>query len=589
MDSTDAIGIDLGTSNTVSAIVKNGRVEVIANEFGDRVTPSYVAFPPQKNPPLIVGKLARARLKTKPEGIIHDCKRLMGIKYSDPVVKQMKETVTFDIVDVNDEPMISVTQKGQSQLLCPENIGAYILSTVQAYSSRFAGKQITSAVVTVPAYFNQIQIQKTKDACSIAGLNPIGVITEPVAAVYAYAECNLFADNKEHTVLIYDLGGGTFDVTIMKIKGSEYTQIGIDGDKSLGGSSIDAMLMQWVLEQYEASCGMALDRRKFGKLRFQCEAAKIDLRQREESEIEIDDESFTISISDLNSLIRPVIARSVEICDRLLGSCKIMIEDIDDIVLVGGSSRLRLVHSMLEGHYRKVVRETIHPDECVAYGAAKYAYFLNRKEDIPVFMKNIIVSSTCPSDIGIDINGQMSPVIPRNASLPCCRCIRCCNTRDFCTKISVKVYQGNEVENKNNVKLRTIQITDISPQPRGTNIFTILFNIDKMGVLNISIRDESTQVVTKYRNIQANLSEEEIMAKRVDLETLEKETESYMTIQKRICDLQNRMYDKLLHTTDESVEVTLRQLITDVTTIVDPNKLSEVETLVNSLSCVCLN
>ena len=164
MSVADAIGIDLGTSNTVSAIVKNGRVEVIANELGDRVTPSYVAFPPKKNPPLIVGKLARNRLKTRPEGVIHDCKRLMGVKYSDCVVQQMKKTMTFDIVDVNDEPMISVTQSGQSQLLCPENIGAYILSNVQSYSSRFAGKQIKNAVVTVPAYFNQIQIQKTKDA-----------------------------------------------------------------------------------------------------------------------------------------------------------------------------------------------------------------------------------------------------------------------------------------------------------------------------------------------------------------------------------------------------------------------------------------
>ncbi|KAK8799230.1 hypothetical protein WA171_005977 [Blastocystis sp. BT1] len=583
MSVADAIGIDLGTSNTVSAIVKNGRVEVIANELGDRVTPSYVAFPPKKNPPLIVGKLARNRLKTRPEGVIHDCKRLMGVKYSDCVVQQMKKTMTFDIVDVNDEPMISVTQSGQSQLLCPENIGAYILSNVQSYSSRFAGKQIKNAVVTVPAYFNQIQIQKTKDACRIAGLNPIGVITEPVAAVYAYAECSLFNDDNEHTVLIYDLGGGTFDATIMKIKGSEYTQIGIDGDKTLGGSTIDAILMQWMIEQYEASCGTTFDRKYYGKLRFQCEAAKIDLRQRDESEIEIDDDSLTITIANLNSLIRPIIAHSIEICDRLITSCKIQIGDIDDIVLVGGSSRLRLVHSMLTDHYHRVLKESINPDECVAYGAAKYAYFLNRNESIPVVMKNIIVSSTCPSDIGVDINGRMFAVIPRNASLPCRYGMKCCNERDYCKRINVNVYQGNAAENINNVRLRTISIKNFTPQPRGKNVFTILFNMDKTGVLNISIRDESTGIVSRYRNIQANLSEEEITAKRTDLESLERETESYMLLQKRINEVQTKMYDKLLHATNESVEATLRQLINEVATVVDPQQLSIIEARVNSL------
>ena len=380
MSVATVFGIDLGTTKSVSGIVMNGRVELVPNEHGKHTVPSYVAYPPNGRPVFAVGNIARGRMRFNAAGVIYDCKRLIGMNYDDPIVKKMKKYVAFELLgDGNNKPQICVKQGYKVIKKYPEEIEASILQEMQKMTAEYVGFDIRKVVITVPAYFNQFQRQATKDAGKIAGLDVVGVISEPVAAAYAYADQNnVSVDNKERIVMIYDLGG-TFNVTIMSIMGSKYRELGSDGDPFLGGIDFDTLLMKEVKEAFETETGDELTSIQLSKLRYRCEEAKIALKSLPEADIEINDDiCYTLTRAKMDSLLKPMIQRSIDICDKLLVSCKKTKDDIDDIILVGGSSHLGLVHSMLENHYHKELIESIDPDECVAYGAAKYGYLLSK-------------------------------------------------------------------------------------------------------------------------------------------------------------------------------------------------------------------
>ena len=347
-------GIDLGTTNSVAAIFRNGSVEMVVDRNGSCITPSYVYFPRSGNPPYICGFVAKDRVNTTPREVVHSCKRLIGAKYSDPIVGIMQQSVPFSIVDekskpnvddekskpnVDDEkskpivddgkskPMIAFQQNGEEKMRYPEQVSSYILEHLKKLTQTFAGFDIKDVVITVPARYTQIQRQIVRDAASIAGLNAADIIPEPVAAAYAYADVMNIGNaeaEREKIVLIYDLGGGTFDVTIMKINGMEFTELALGGDPLLGGSDFDRMIRDDVIETYREEAEEEygeLSKRDIDKLLKKCEEAKIDLRALLDTEIVINDDidwTYNLSRSHMNSLIGGKIDESIRLCDEAI-------------------------------------------------------------------------------------------------------------------------------------------------------------------------------------------------------------------------------------------------------------------------------
>ena len=486
-------GIDLGTTNSAVGIVKNGAVELSYDKTGKKLIPSYIAYPPNARPPLLIGSTARHRLTTRPEGVIYDCKRLIGVNYNDEVVEKMKKYASFDIVDDgNNKPLVSVEQNGKVITKSPEEVGACILEYLKEQIREYAGNpDLNDVVITVPAYFNQKQRQATKDAGIIAGLNVLEIISEPVAAAYAYADQNnIGTDGKEKTILIYDLGGGTFDVTIMTVKDNNYREIGLDGDLFLGGSDFDVIIMEEVIKAYheENEENEELTPRQKGKLRAMCEEAKIELKSTYEVEIEVNDDfTHTLSRQTMENLLQPYIQKTIDICDRLITKCNKTIQDIDDIVLVGGSTRLNIVHDMLINHFGKMPRVDINPDECVAYGAAKYAYSITHGINPVIYDKKTMHTIS----VGVD-KGKSYPIIPSLTALPVKSYIKLSNRKPNLSSIQVHVYEGDHKHCRNNMKLTTLTLDGVQPMPIGQSYFRLDYEMTQEMRLLLCLTDLST-------------------------------------------------------------------------------------------------
>ena len=590
MSVADIFGVDLGTTNSAAGIVRNGRVELVADGLGKHTIASYVAYPPNGRPVFAVGNLARQRLRTNPVGVIYDCKRLIGMNYNDPIVEKMKKYVPFQILDDgNNKPQVCVRQQDKEIRKYPEEIGASILQELQKLISEFAGFDMRKVVITVPAYFNQYQRQATKDAGKIAGLDVIAVISEPVAAAYAYADQNdISSDNKEKIIMIYDLGGGTFDVTIMSVTGTKYKELGLDGDLFLGGSDFDTLLMDTIITDFEEQLGSRLTANQRSKLRFKCEEAKISLKVLPETEIDFGEADCMLSRSRMDYLLRPMIQRSIAICDRLIQSLFMTAEDIDDIILVGGSSRLNLVHSMLEEHYHKELRESINPDECVAYGATKYGYFLSRggviefdvsvpspvsqpssptpppsSPSTPKKMRPIDVSVTCPSDIGIGVGkGILKVVIPRRTILPYSAQFDLTNYRDNVTEVSISIFQGNHRHVRNCRRLQTLTVTGVTPKPAGQNRFRVIFTMNKDGDLSLQMVDKDGGRLVQWNSSQAVFSEVDVTRFTQDLADITSRQEEYNKMSKTISALQDKGYAICSTMTDPNKRMELRAYVT---------------------------
>ena len=614
-------GIDLGTTNSASGIMKNEKVDMVPDKNGSKTVPSYVAYPPNGNPAYIVGKIARDKMKTNPAGVIFDCKRLIGMAYTDPVVEKMKEYAPFDIIDGGDnKPVVRVVQNGKNIDKRPEEVGASILLHLQKLTSEFAGFDVRKVVITVPAYFDQCQRQATKDAGVIAGLDVVAIIPEPVAAAYAYADQNM-QSNDEKTVMIYDLGGGTFDVTVMSVKGLQYKVLGLNGDLFLGGSDFDTLIMNEVYKTYLADGNEELNQRKRSKLRFTCEEAKMALKAVPEYEIFINDWVYVLTQTKLALLLKPMIQKTIDLCKRTLADCGKTIDDISDIILVGGSSRLNIVHEMLENAFHKKLSETVNPDECVAYGATKYGYFLTRnapvaiddsvgmKEkqvDPPVSQPNPVkpvepvipaepvkpvnpvdhvnpvdpqpdpgeikdldlnlipiiptVEITCPSDIGINVGGRLKVVIPRGATLPFEAHTTFSNAEAFALTVSVDIYQGTHRRVSHDRKLKTITVNDFQPKARGRNIFVIFMKMDTMGSLSVRITDFDTGADTVCEAIETNLSSQEIEDMRRKLEEEEHAQEQYLLYIQHFEAFERRLNDLIMEATDPAEKERLSQI-----------------------------
>ena len=627
MDTCEAFGVDLGTTNSAAGIIKNGKVEITIDSGGQRIVPSYVQYPPKGNPAYIVGTHARKALERNAVGVIYDCKRLIGVKYDSEVVKRMEQYVSFDIVnDGKNRPQVSVMQNGEEVRKTPEEIGALILAQMQENASRLLGRDLKNVVITVPAYFNQKQRQATKNAGEIAGLNVLEIISEPVAAAYAYADQNnIGQDGKEKTIMIYDLGGGTFDVTIMSVKGSHYEELALDGDLFLGGSDFDCVIMKDVIREFEAD-GDSLTKRQRGKLRYSCEEAKKCLTSVESTDICLDDYEMTLTKSKMNYLLRPYIQKTIDICDRAIKSCGKTVNDIDDIILVGGSCRLRLVHEMLEQHFNKELKESINPDECVAYGATKYAYSImhglingpptptttpsttpSTTSSSPVQpqpqpqpqpspspspspfvipgpphpLKPVNVATTCPSNIGIDAGGRMHVMIKKGTRLPCEASVSFSNGTDYAHDIPISIYQGNDILTANNTCLCSLQFPIEKPLPRGKNSFTLFLTMDVKGSLNARIRDNITGKSGSVSNIQEYYSKQQVEAMRARLRQEQERNREH----ERIANYQNQLAVYATQRLNSTRDIQRRQRLEEILELLSkPQTVSELNRLRGELS-----
>ena len=383
-----AFGVKLGIINSVAAIFKNGKVEMTVDKNGSCITPSYVYFPRSGNPPYICGFIAKVRIESWPKNVIHDFLPLVGVKYSDPVVKRVQESVGFTIVDDGDNnPVISVLTHGEEKRLYPEQVSSCILEHLKELTQRYCDFDIADVVISVPVWFSSLQRQLIRDAAVAAGLNLIRVIPEPVAAAYAYCEV-LDLDKRDSpkgkVVLVYDLRSTSFCVTIQRMKGVVYSVLAYEYDLQLGGNDFDRLIRDDVIKEYKEEAEEEygeLSKRCIDRLLKKCENAMVELTAILESDIEIDDDigwTYPLCRNHMNDLISGKIDESIRLCDNAIARAGLAVKDIDAIVLAGGSSQLLIVEEKLRNHFPMLeIKHLVNPEECVAVGAAKYAHALS--------------------------------------------------------------------------------------------------------------------------------------------------------------------------------------------------------------------